>query len=541
MTDKPTSSMKTRTAKEFTRRTVLKGSVAAGVVAVTGCATGSKTPREPGRLRVGPRVSGGLRVGLGHGSTTDSLDPATFEHGFTIFTGYAYRNHLTEVSNTEDLIAELAESWEASDDAMTWTFKLRKGVEFHNGKTLDADDVIASVQHFLDSKSPAKGILKTIQDIKKDDPRTVVFTLSDGNADFAFLLSDYHIAMMPAKDGGVDWQSGVGTGGYMLESFEPGVSASFKRNPNYWKEGRAHFDAVEVITIADVAARTNALRAGEIDVMDRVDLRTAHLLASRRKKDIRVEETSGTAHYSVPMRTDMAPFDNNDVRLALKYAVDREALLQTILRGHGVLGNDHPIGRSNRYYAHELPQRVYDPDKAKFHLKKAGVSNLTVELSAADAAFGGAVDAAVLYKKHAAKAGITINVVREPNDGYWSNVWMKKPWCMSYWGGRPTEDWMFSTAYAGGANWNDTFWNHERFNKLLLEARAELNEPKRREMYVEMQRIVSDEGGVVIPMFNNYVFAMSQKVQHDEAMAGNRDLDGYKGLERWWFAEAGEV
>jgi peptide/nickel transport system substrate-binding protein len=149
------------------------------------------------------------------------------------------------------------------------------------------------------------------------------------------------------------------------------------------------------------------------------------------------------------MRTDTPPFDNNEVRQALKYAVDREALLQSVLRGHGVLGNDHPIGRSNRYHADELEQRTYDPDKAKFHLKNAGLSSLKVDLSAADAAFAGAVDAAVLYKEHAAKPGIEINVVREPNDGYWSNVWLKKPWCAVYWGGRPTEDWMFSTAYAG--------------------------------------------------------------------------------------------
>ncbi len=141
----------------------------------------------------------------------------------------------------------------------------------------------------------------------------------------------------------------------------------------------------------------------------------------------------------------------------------------------------------------------------------------------------------MLYKEHAAKAGIEINVVREPNDGYWTNVWMKKPWSAVYWGGRPTEDLMFSTAYSDGAPWNDSFWVHDRFNQLLVSARAELDQTKRREMYVEMQRIVSDEGGVIIPMFANYVFATSDKIEHDEAMAANLDLDGNKGMERWWF------
>jgi peptide/nickel transport system substrate-binding protein len=267
--------------------------------------------------------------------------------------------------------------------------------------------------------------------------------------------------------------------------------------------------------------------------MDRVDIKTAHLLA--RNPKVNIVETSGTAHYTFAMRTDTPPFDNNDVRLALKYALDRKALLKSILRGHGVVGNDHPIGRSNRFHADGLPQREYDIDKAKHHLKQAGLSSLTVDLSAADAAFAGAVDAAVLYKEHAAKAGITINVIREPNDGYWSNVWLKKPWCAVYWGGRPTEDWMFSTAYADGVPWNDTYWKHDRFNRLLKEARAELDEAKRREMYFEMQKIVSNEGGVVVPMFNNYVMALSKKIGHDK-MGANWSLDGFRSVERWWFA-----
>ena len=215
--------------------------------------------------------------------------------------------------------------------------------------------------------------------------------------------------------------------------------------------------------------------------------------------------------------------------------IDRETLLETILRGYGAVGNDHPIGRANRFHANELEQRTYDPDKAKFHLKQAGLDSLSVDLSAADAAFAGAVDAAILFKEHASKAGIDINVIREPSDGYWSNVWLKKPFCMCYWGGRPTEDLMFSTAYAKGVPWNDTYWDHERFNKLLVEARAELDEAKRREMYVEMQRIVKDEAGTIVPLFASYVDAHQNTLTHEESIGGNYALDGFKLAERWWF------
>jgi len=137
------------------------------------------------------------------------------------------------------------------------------------------------------------------------------------------------------------------------------------------------------------------------------------------------------------------------------------------------IGNDHPIGPANQFYAADLPQNDYDPEKAKSLLKKAGLDGLKVDLSAANAAFSGAIDAAQLYQASAKEAGIEINVVQEPDDGYWSNVWLKKPWCACYWSGRATEDWMFSTAYESGVPWNDTFWENARFQELLLTARAE--------------------------------------------------------------------
>ena len=112
---------------------------------------------------------------------------------------------------------------------------------------------------------------------------------------------------------------------------------------------------------------------------------------------------------------------------------------------------------------------------------------------------------------------------------------MKKSFTAVYWSGRPTPDWMFTLAYSEGSNWNDAYWKHERFNKLLIEARAELDQAKRRAMYFEMQTIVRDEGGVVVPMFNNYVMALSTKVAH-EKMGGNWSLDGFRAVERWWFA-----
>ena len=167
------------------------------------------------------------------------------------------------------------------------------------------------------------------------------------------------------------------------------------------------------------------------------------------------------------MRTDVAPFDNVDVRTALKLIIKRDEWLQKIIFGYGELGNDNPIGPANIYRAttDELPQRDYDPDKAKFHLKQAGMENLKVQFHAAETGFAGSVDAGQLMRESAAAAGIDIEVVRQPDDGYWSNVWQKEPWVACYWSGRPTENWIFSQIYAADASWNDTFWKHEKFNE----------------------------------------------------------------------------
>lgn len=482
-----------------------------------------------------PKKGGHFRLALGSGSTTDSLDPAGMDSTFNQCLAYGtLRNTLTEVRADATVGPELAESWEASPDAKTWTITLRKDVTFHSGKTMTTEDVIASIEHHRreDSTSAAKPLVESIDSIRADGPDKVVFELSAGNADFPFYLSDYHLCILPVKDGQLDATSGDGTGGYVLENFDPGVRARATRNPNYFKSDRAHFDSVELLSIVDPAARTNAITTGEVDMIERVDLKTVALL--KRRPGLQVIETAGNQHYTLPMIVTEAPFSDNNIRMALKHAMNREELLDKILQGYGRVGNDHPIGPSTSFYAGDIEQRTYDPDRAKHYLKQAGVDTLKVQLSAADAAFAGAVEAAVLYQEQARAAGIEIEVVREPNDGYWSNVWLKKPFCMCYWGGRPTADLMFTTAYAAGSPWNDAYWNNEGFNKMLIEARAILDQQKRAEMYRELQVIVRDEGGTIVPLFASYVDAVSDKLGYGE-IAGNYALDGLRVTERWWY------
>ncbi|MGB1510212.1 MAG: ABC transporter substrate-binding protein, partial [Paracoccaceae bacterium] len=179
-------------------------------------ATGLTVPAAlslAGRVEAAAPKKGGLfRMGIAHGSTTDTLDSATSENHFTLVNGYTYGNHLTEVGRDGQLIGELAESYESAD-GQTWVFNLRQGVEFHNGKTMTSEDVIASYNHHMgeNSTSAAKGLLTAVKSLKADGKNRVIFELESPNADFPFIVSDYHISIRPAGD----MTSGIGTGGYI--------------------------------------------------------------------------------------------------------------------------------------------------------------------------------------------------------------------------------------------------------------------------------------------------------------------------------------
>jgi peptide/nickel transport system substrate-binding protein len=508
------------------RRQLLVASTAAGMIGML-----------PGRARAdAPKKGGNFRIGVADYATQDNLDPANIDTRFQTYLQFQVRNGLVEIGPGGVLVPELAESWEGSKDAKTWVFKLRKGVTFHNGKTLTPQDVIFSFRHHMGetSKSTAKPMLSSITDIKVDGDNGVAFVLSSPNVGFPSLASNYSFMIVP--EGTTNFEEGVGTGGYILEEWKPGIRSVVKRNPNYWKQGRAHFDSVEMLAMKDATARTNALISGQVDAFNFVDPKTVGLLEKSNK--VKVIRTPSKAHYVFPMLVDTDPFTDADVRNAMKYAVDREDMVKRILNGLGTVGNDQPIGPGYQFYDASIEQRVYDPDRAKSLLKKAGKSDLSVQLFVSETPFAGATDAAVVFKEHAAKAGINVEVVKTPEDGYWDDVWAKKPLCASRWSGRANEDAMLSLAYTDEGmkiGWNETRFNNERVNKLVVEARGEFDEKKRGEMYAECQRIIRDDGGSIVFAFADFVDATSSKVRHEEKLSSEWDLDGGKAAERWWF------
>ena len=515
---------------KVSRREFMYQSLAAGMTA--SAATGLWTSKA----YAAPQRGGTFKVGMHDGNSSDTHDPGRYVSRQQIYLAHQYRSYLTMIEPDGSLGPDLATGWEANEDASVWTFKLNPDASFHSGKPVTAKDVVASLNHHRgeDTTSAAKTLLTSVTDISADGDHAVVVSLNSGLADLPWLMTDYHLAIVPAnEDGSANWQSGDGSGPYRIDEGEWGIGWKLSRHDGWHLDG-AWFDKVEMLVLNDPNARQTSLVTGDVDAVSLIDLKTSALL--QRDPNIEVEDVPSAAAITLPMFCDTPPFDDPDVRNALKLSMNRDEIIKKIAFGYATKGNDFHHSPAMPYWPDDIPQRDYDPDKAKSLLKKAGAEGLSVSISTADSLFSGAVDLCVLYSEHAKAAGIDIKVVREPNDGYYSDVWLKKPFVAVSWGARPTPDVMYSLAYAADADWNESHWKNERFNELLKKAKGELDNKLRAEMYHEMALLARNDGGTLIPMFNNFVYARRSNVKRGDSLAASWELDGARAPSRWWFA-----
>ena len=513
-----------------TRRNLL----AAGATTAIGAVATSFAPKLAAQT-TDPKKGGVLRMGMEGGSAGDSFDPTTYNGSVMIALSLVVMNGLVEFDYDGNPTGELLESWEATPGAKEWVFEVRRDITFSNGKTLDADDVIYSLLlHTAESsKSAIKAQLASLEEIKALSPNQVYIRLSEGNADLPSMLGDYHIVVVPK--GHTDWSNPIGTGAYTLESFEPGVRAYFKSRGKYWKSGRGNFDAVEMLYITDPSARTAALQSGEIDCANRLDARTVKLLMTA--PNLKVIQTKGTGNrYCFVARVSDKPTDSLDLRLALKHGIDREQICKSVFGGFASPGNDHLMDAASPYYNSEMPQFTFDPDKATYHFKRAGLAaGQRVELKMSDGAWSSSSECAQVYQQSLAKAGIDLQITNVAADGYWSDTWLKAPFCAVIWGRRMSPDQTLSTTFGLKSDYNDSNWRNEDFEKLLSQARVELDQGARKIIYDECQKMVAEEAGEINFAIGDFLDGYSRRVQgvHPHPRF---DLDDCRVAEKAWFA-----
>ena len=477
-----------------------------------------------------PKKGGKIKVAGFSSSTADTLDPAKQSLSTDYVRCTMFYNGLTELDATLTPQLALAEQI-TNDKATVWTIKLRKGVQFHDGKELNAEDVVYSLSRHANpaTGSKAKALADQMKEIKATGTHEVQVTLSSPNADFPVVLGTFHFLII--KAGTADFSKATGTGPYSCKEFTPGVRSISVRNQNYWKQGGGpYIDEIEFFGIPDAGARVNALLSGDVDLIGSINPNAAKQILAA--KGLEIMETKSGNYTDLVMRMDSDPGKNADFVLGMKYLFNRDLLKRSIFQGYAEVANDHPIPPLNRYYAADIPQRPFDPDKAKFHLSKAGMLDTAIPVVTSPAA-SSSVEMGLVLQQAAQKIGLKIDLKQVPADGYWSNYWMKVPVGFGNINPRPTADILFSLFFKSDAPWNESAWKSEKFDQHLTAARVETDEAKRKQMYRDMQVMIHESSGIGVPVFINNLDAHTSRLKGLKPM-GTGGMMGYAFSEHVW-------
>ncbi|SKD02374.1 ABC-type transport system, substrate-binding protein [Burkholderia sp. YR290] len=497
------------TRRGASRREVLRAMAAGGLMSLTGAGLLASSGAAFAQQQAKPKQGGKIRVATQSSSSADTLDPAKGALGTDYVRANMFYNGLTELDPHLGAKMALAESLETKD-ATVWVVKLRSGVQFHDGKSLTPNDVVYSLMRHKDPAvaSKAKTLADQIKEAKATGPNEVTITLEGANADLPVILATSHFLIV--KDGTTDFKTAVGTGPFKLKEFAPGVRTVGVRNEKYWKPGMPHLDEVELIGIGDESARVNALLSGDVQLINAVSPRSTARIKGT--PGFSVLETKTGQYTDLIMRDEGGITGTADFRRGLTHLMDREQIRRAVFLGYGSIGNDQPIDPTNKYYLKGLPQRPFDPEKAKFYFQKAKLGSAPVQLYASPAAEG-SVEMAMLLQQVAPQAGLNLQVVRVPSDGYWSNHWMKHPLGYGNINARPSADVLFTQFFKSDAPWNEANWKNPKFDQMLVAARGEPDDAKRKQIYGDMQQLVHDDGGIGIPMFQSSLDAHSSKLK----------------------------
>jgi len=428
----------------------------------------------------------------------------------------------------------------AADD---FVITLKDGIKFSNGNPVTADDLVYSFTRLLDPDLALYGgsVLRTVLDksgITKVDDKTVELKLKQGVSNFKETLCAYTLAVVPQ---GYERFSGdpstqVGTGAYMLKSFEVGKESVHVKNPNYWDTGKPFFDEVHITDFADSDALINALLADQIDVA--ADIPSASVATVQGTDGYKVLNSEGGGWLTISMAVDQDPFTDVRVRQAMRLIVDRDAMVEQVLAGYGRVANDlySPLDAA---YAKDLPQRKQDLDAAKKLLADAGKSDLTIDLFAPNDT-AGLPEMVQLFAEQAKGAGITVNAQVIDGGTYWGDEYLKRTFAVDYWG---TRNFLLQVA-AGSLKdvspYPDDHWPPagSTFEDDYKAALAETDDTKRKVITDKMQKELYETGGLIIPFFQNLLDAYNGRVQGLVARPNTLNLDHYgRGWKNLFFSE----
>ncbi len=513
------------------RQALLGGTAALAGLGLAACGSSSGAhPSTSATAPTGPIKRGGnFKVGVEGNGLKDIMDAQNDLAKIDQARLVAGWQPLLEFNRDFELTdTGLAESVEP-DGRHAYVIKLRQGVEFHNSKTMTADDVVYSFKRLTNPKLALDGGTGVTSvdphDIRKLDKYTVRLGLLRPDVTIPDGLGAYACSIVPEgyTNTGRSWKQGqVGTGPFRLESFEPGQQSVHTRWKNYWQEGKPYLDQVTIIDLTDPNARMNALISGQVDAVADVPYSQAKLIETH--SDLVLFNNEGGGWLTMCMRVDQEPFTDVRVRQAFRLIADRPQMLEEALAGYGRVANDL-YAPFDPDYLHEA-QRAQNIAQAKSLLKAAGKENLTVALPTSEVATG-LNEMCQVFAQQAKAAGVTVKVnvldATTFNNGF-------KKWTFSpdFWGTRNYLP-QVGQSTAKGSPYNECHWppSGSNFQSLYLQALGEQDTAKRSEIVHAMQHEEFTSGGYVIPFFDNLVDGYSKQIGGFEKNRGTLNLDYY--------------
>jgi peptide/nickel transport system substrate-binding protein len=487
---------------------------AAGLAACGGSSSGaSKTSGTTGKVVASKQRMLKIVSGESDGPA-GTIDPAfstSDADGTRISLVY---DRLAYLDNAFKPQPQLATSWSSNADGTVWTFKLRPGVKFHDGSPLTAADVVYSFQRVLDPKTGSAGASEMpgirASDVSAPDPHTVRFDL--GTADVMLPVTITNRFTFIVKKGSTKKflrDHEIGTGPFKLTSFTPGVEpCTFAKFPGYWMTGLPYVPSVSLSAMTEESSRIAALQSGEVDVIWDMTAVDAKTLSGQPKLSVYSVHTPFIVNLAA--WCDTPPFNDNRVRQAMKYCLNRGEVQELTVGQYGAIANDDPVG-SFMQYGLTTKTRPRDIATAKQLLEAAGHrSGLSVDLYTS-AATDGMIQLATIFKQNAAPAGIDVNVIQTDADSYWDDIWLKKPFVASSWSAEPAIT-ALTTPYESSSQWNETHFKEPKFDALLKKAQATTDTSVQTQCLDQAQQMIINEGGALIPVFVDTIVASASDI-----------------------------
>ena len=415
----------------------------------------------------------------------------------------------------------LATSWSANADATVWTFALRRNVTFHSGKTMTADDVIATMDRLADPKV-ASNALSVFQGVlskgntRKVDDYTVAFHLDAPNGNFPYYVSsdNYNAIILPANYAGGYEKSFDGTGPFKLDHYTQKVGASFVRHDGYWG-AKALPDRVDFTFFDALQAQVLAMQAGEVDIVAQFSVQGGQALLNN--PNVNVIALRSSAHNQVHMRCDMDPFKDKRVRRAMALTLNRTGLVKGLFRGQSDIGNDSPFAPVFPATNTSVPQRQQDLRQAKQLLEAAGVKPGT-EINLTTEQFIEIPDYAVLMQDWAKAVGIKINLKIETQTAYYGNAtfgqsdWLDVQMGITDYAHRGVPNVLLAAPLLSNGAWNAAHFKNPDYDKLVGQFVGAVDLQTQRDLSGKIETLLLDETPIIFGYFYKFLTATSPKL-----------------------------